>query len=85
VKTPNQADANRTVLSIAGMTCSGCVSTVTRVLSRVPGVTSAEVDLASARAFVEGSYQPEALVAAAETAGFGAQVVRPNDGRGGSR
>ena len=75
---PNQADANRTVLSIAGMTCSGCVSTVTRVLSRVPGVTSAEVDLSGARALVAGAVRPEALVAAAEAAGFGAQVVRAN-------
>jgi copper chaperone CopZ len=75
MKAPNQADANRIVLSIEGMTCSGCVSTVRRVLSRVPGVTSAEVDRAKGRALVEGSFQPEALVAAAEAAGFGAQIV----------
>jgi copper chaperone len=75
VKAPSQADANRTVLSIEGMTCSGCVSTVRRVLSRVPGVTSAEVDLPNARALIEGSFQPEELVAAAKAAGFGAQIV----------
>jgi copper chaperone CopZ len=75
MKAPNQADANRTVLSIEGMTCSACVSTVRRVLSRVPGVTSAEVDLAKACALIEGSFQPEKLVAAAEAAGFGAQIV----------
>jgi copper chaperone CopZ len=75
VNTPSQADANRTALSIKGMTCSGCASTVTRVLSQVPGVISAEVDLANARAFVEGPVQPEALVAAAEAAGFDAQIV----------
>ena len=81
METPNQAGTSRAVLSITGMTCSGCVSTVTRVLSRVPGVTKAEVDLSSARALVEGSVQPQALVAAAEAAGFGAQIVQANDGR----
>jgi cation transport ATPase len=44
VETRNQAGADRTVPSITGMTCSGCVSTVTRVLLRVPGVTKAEVN-----------------------------------------
>jgi copper chaperone CopZ len=84
LETPYRADVNRTVLSIKGMTCSGCVNTVTRILSRVPGVTSAEVDLSGACALVAGAALPDALVAAAEAAGFGAQIVRAN-GRGESR
>jgi copper chaperone CopZ len=63
------------------MTCSGCVSTVTRVLSRVPGVTRAEVDLSNAHALVEGSVRPGELVTAAEAAGFGAQIVQTNGGQ----
>ncbi|HUY83616.1 MAG TPA: heavy metal-associated domain-containing protein, partial [Steroidobacteraceae bacterium] len=43
-----------TVLTITGMACDGCAGTVTRVLSRVPGVRRAEVDLASGRATVTG-------------------------------
>lgn len=82
MNTPDRAGANRTVLSITGMTCSGCANTVTRILSRVPGVTRTEVDLSSARAFIEGSARPADLVAAAEGAGFGAQMVQPDD-RGG--
>jgi copper chaperone CopZ len=82
VETSNAVSANRTVLSITGMTCSGCVSTVTRILSRVPGVTRAEVDLPSARALVEGPVRPEALVTAAEAAGFGAQIIQMNEARG---
>jgi copper chaperone len=29
------------VLAVSGMTCGGCAATVTRVLSRVPGVSNA--------------------------------------------
>lgn len=72
--------SDRTVLAITGMTCGGCASTVTRVLQKVPGVTRAEVDLASERAQVEGSAAAADLVAAAEAAGFGAQVLQPNGG-----
>ena len=35
----------QTTLTIGGMTCGGCVATVTRVLRAVPGVASAEVSL----------------------------------------
>jgi copper chaperone CopZ len=80
MKSADQSGATRTVLSLTGMTCSGCAGTVTRVLQRLPGVTRAEVDLSSARALVEGSARPAELVAAAEAAGFGAQVVHSNDG-----
>ena len=62
-------------LAISGMTCAGCASTVTRVLSRVAGVVSAQVDLAQGRATVEGSVAPEALVRAVEGAGFGASLA----------
>ena len=65
----------RTTLSIHGMTCSGCAGTVTRVLQRVPGVIRAEVDLESARAVVTGSAGAAELVAAAEAAGYEAEVV----------
>jgi copper chaperone CopZ len=62
------------VLSITGMTCAGCVGAVTRVLSRVPGVSEAKVDLAAGRATVAGIAAPEALVAAVAAAGYGAAI-----------
>jgi copper chaperone len=34
-----------TVLKIGGMTCGGCVRSVTNVLKALPGVASAEVSL----------------------------------------
>lgn len=71
--------ASRILLSITGMTCSGCANTVTRVLQRVPGVTMAEVDLQSERARVQGTARPLDLIAAAQAAGFGATVLESQD------
>ena len=42
-------------LDIEGMTCAACVSRVEKVLGRVPGVTLAEVNLATHRARVRGA------------------------------
>ncbi|HEY1941152.1 MAG TPA: heavy metal-associated domain-containing protein [Roseiarcus sp.] len=67
------SNAGSVALSISGMTCSGCANAVTRVLSRVPGVASARVDLASGRAVVVGEARPEDLIVAVEAAGFEAQ------------
>lgn len=64
-------------LSVSGMTCSGCASTVTRVLSRVAGVTAARVDLASGRASVEGTVRAEELIRAVQAAGYDVEVWRP--------
>jgi len=61
-------------LSVSGMTCGGCAGTVKRVLTQVAGVTGIEVDLASGRAVVAGTAQPQDLVEAVKGAGFGAQL-----------
>ncbi len=60
-------------LQVEGMTCGGCVNSVTRVLSALPGVASADVSLAEARAKV--TYDPaqtgvEAMKQAIERAGY---------------
>ncbi len=39
-------------LKVKGMTCSGCVASVKRVLEGVPGVKAAEVSLTEGRAIV---------------------------------
>jgi Cu+-exporting ATPase len=61
-------------LDIEGMSCAACVGRVEKVLQRVPGVVSANVNLAARRAHVElaGSVPTAALVAAVQKAGFGA-------------
>ena len=43
-------------LKVEGMDCEGCVKSVTRMLSGVPGVTGVDVSLAQARAKV--TYDP---------------------------
>jgi copper chaperone len=39
-------------LQVEGMTCAGCVNSVTRVLAALPGVAQADVSLTKARAKV---------------------------------
>ena len=70
-------------LSVEGMTCASCVKRVEKVLSAVPGVQSASVNLATERAQVSydpGSATPDALVAAVGRAGYTAQVIAAQDG-----
>ena len=67
-----------TTLNIQGMTCGGCVNSVTRVLTGIAGVSRAEVDLAGAKAVVEydaAQTSPDALAEAVDDAGFEAQVA----------
>ncbi len=49
-------------LTITGMTCSHCVSSVKRALLESPGVEAVEVDLASGRAQISGSKLDAALL-----------------------
>lgn len=60
-------------LRIEGMTCTGCVNSVARVLAALPGVAQADVSLTKARAKV--TYDPaltgvEAMRQAIERAGY---------------
>lgn len=62
-----------TVINIQGMTCMGCVNSVTRVLQQLPGVNKVEVSLDKAQAAIQ--YDPAKASAqdfktAIEDAGF---------------
>ena len=64
-------------LKIDGMTCGGCVKSVTNVLQNLDGVEKAEVSLENADAtisFDESKIQPAALIEAVEEAGFDAAL-----------
>jgi copper chaperone len=65
-------------LAIRGMTCNGCASALTRVLSRVAGVNRAQVELASGRALIEGAAREEDLVRAVEAAGYQVEACSPS-------
>ena len=71
-----EASIGSLTLAVSGMTCGGCVNSVRRALSRVPGVTGTTVDLESGRAVVEGTASPQALLAAIEAAGYGVALAR---------
>lgn len=64
-------------MKVGGMTCMGCVSSVTRVLQAVDGVSKVDVSLDKAQASVE--FDPrraskDALRAAIEDAGYDAAL-----------
>ena len=69
------ANAATTRLAVGGMTCTGCVNGVSRVLSRVAGAVNVRVDLESGRAEVDGSAAPDDLVAAVRRAGYEAALL----------
>lgn len=63
-----------TIISITGMTCAACAGRVEKALSRVTGVVSAHVNLATNQAhvkYVPGLTNTEALREAIEIAGYG--------------
>ncbi len=64
-----------TTLKVTGMSCGGCVKSVTGVLEALPGVTKAEVSLEKGEAKVD--YEADkvtraAMAQAIEDAGFDA-------------
>ena len=65
-------------LNISGMTCDGCVKSVTKVLEALDGVAKAEVSLNNADATITydaDKIQTTALIGAVEDAGFDAAAV----------
>ncbi len=66
------------VLPITGMTCANCATTIERVLNKLDGVVSANVNLATEKATVEyiaGAIGQADLIAAIERAGYGVVAV----------
>jgi len=64
-------DEGAVVLQIEGMTCEHCSNSVARGLRDAPGVTSAEVDLATGRATVHGAHlDPAALSQVVQSLGY---------------
>lgn len=69
-------------LIIEGMTCATCVGRVEKALLSVPGITKAEVNLATETADVEGvGVRAVDLIGAVEDAGYGARLLTDDAGR----
>ncbi|MBI5450561.1 MAG: copper-translocating P-type ATPase [Gammaproteobacteria bacterium] len=66
-------------LSVAGMSCAGCVASVEGALAAVPGVSDASVNFAEHTALVHGTVSPARLIAAVVQAGYQAAELR-NEG-----
>lgn len=61
-------------LTVRGMSCGGCESTVEDALEGVDGVADATADRETDTATVEGDADADALVAAVEDAGYDASA-----------
>ncbi len=72
-----QTDTNNSEirLSILGMSCAGCISSVEAALASVPGATDVSVNFADHSALVKGNTDSELLKKAVQDAGYDAAVV----------
>ena len=71
---------NNQTISIKGMTCASCVFHVEKALKSVPGVSQADVNLATEAAVVQGeNVNIAALIRAVEQAGYAASVRSEDD------
>lgn len=66
---------HQVALKVTGMTCGSCAWTIERVLSRVPGVQSAKVDLELGIGLITGTARSADLIAAVAEAGFDASTI----------
>ncbi|MBR6851473.1 MAG: cation transporter, partial [Lachnospiraceae bacterium] len=66
---------------VTGMSCAACSARVEKAVSKVPGVSSVSVSLLTNSMGVEGSFDPAAVIAAVQAAGYGAQM-KSSDGEG---
>jgi copper chaperone len=57
-------------LKVAGMTCGGCASSVTRAVSAAAPGAKVSVDLESGEVAIDGDAQRQAVVTAIEDAGY---------------
>ena len=61
-------------MGLTGMTCANCAQTIQKAVREVPGVTRADVNLATEKLSFEGTASPEDVKAAVERVGYGAQL-----------
>lgn len=72
---PSHASGTKQRLAISGMTCASCVKSVQKALERTEGVDTASVNFGTHSAQVFGSAETQALIAAVESAGYGAEPI----------
>ena len=78
---PKEMERQRLDLPVTGMNCAGCAANIEKALKNVPGVESANVNFATARATVIYSpkiIRPDEIEAAVVSAGYG--VLKTGEG-----
>ena len=75
---PAQSD-EQVQLAVSGATCASCVNSIEKALKSVPGVSHAHMNLADNIATATGVSDPQALIRAVESAGYGASVIEDAD------
>ena len=60
--------------TVTGMSCAACSTRVEKAVSQVSGVTSCSVSLLTNSMGVEGTADPQAVIAAVQAAGYGASL-----------
>jgi copper chaperone len=69
------SQAGQIRLQVKGMTCQGCVNSVTRIVKRTDPSAEVAIDLVSGRLEATSAVAPQALADAISAAGYAAQVV----------
>lgn len=82
---PSAADSYHVSLSVGGMTCASCTSTITQCLSTLIGVSAVAVNLLgkSASASVDTPDRVDSIISAIQDAGYEAEIIsidKPNSG-----
>ncbi|MQL05621.1 heavy-metal-associated domain-containing protein [Escherichia coli] len=54
--------SSQTVVLKVGMSCQGCVGAVNRVLGKLEGVESFDIDLKEQKVVVKGNVQPDTVL-----------------------
>lgn len=75
----SHTDDEQIQLAVTGATCASCVATIEKALMSVKGVTGAHMNLADNTATATGNANPQALVQAVESSGYGASVIEDPD------
>ena len=84
---PSAKGVQTITLAVSGMSCAGCVGRVERALAAVPGVITANVNLATEQAVIAapaGIVSPAALQAAVAAAGYQAEPIGPRPQQAGA-
>ena len=69
------SEGKSVVLTVTGMTCQGCVNSVTRIVKRADPAAEVAIDLPTGRLEATTVASAQTLAAAITAAGYGAQVA----------